>query len=101
MRRDALVALVGLHEAGGIHRDLKPANILLRQKAPQSAAVIGDWGLTYWGEGGAGVKTTGGCGTAAYMAPEMWEAGGEYGAAVDIFALGATVFELVTAQRLF
>jgi serine/threonine protein kinase len=78
-----------------IHRDLKPANILV---AKQGGVKIADFGIASAAtnlQSLAGVK-----GTLAYMAPEYWAKTPDISPAVDLFALGAVLFELVTGRQL-
>ena len=76
-----------LHENDIIHRDIKPENILLDSTG---CLKICDFG---WCAKGTETRTTF-CGTLDYMAPEMVMGAG-HTFAVDIWALGVLLFELV------
>ena len=100
-------ALDKAHRQGIVHRDLKPANIMLTK----SGAKLLDFGLakssslaSFGAEDATHRRslTQEGTilGTFQYMAPEQLE-GHEADARTDIFALGATLYEMATGKRAF
>jgi tetratricopeptide (TPR) repeat protein/tRNA A-37 threonylcarbamoyl transferase component Bud32 len=94
-------ALHAAHQAGIVHRDLKPGNVVLAESRGGLRAVVTDFGLARL-EAGEDSKHTpdltvqaGVVGTPAYLAPEQVE-GKEITAAVDIYAFGVVLYEMVT-----
>lgn len=85
-------ALDYAHSRGYIHRDLKPSNLLLDA---QGQTYLSDFGLAS-AIGSAGQAF----GTAAYMAPEL-AAGASADVRTDVYALGVTLYELLTGHRPF
>ena len=100
--QEMLAALGALHERGIVHRDLKPANIFLTRHGLK----LLDFGLARGemaeqGRADPQITETGAVvGTPHYMPPEQW-AQGPLSPACDIFALGAILYEMLTAKRAF
>ncbi len=83
------------HALGVIHRDLKPANILVNATTRQP--VIVDFSIAKLQDGLPITLTNEALGTAPYMAPEQLDRSrGPVTPATDVYALGATLYELLT-----
>jgi serine/threonine-protein kinase len=82
-------ALVHVHAKGIIHRDIKPANILWNPEIDE--AVLTDFGISC-----RLVETGKVAGTIPYLAPEAFD--GSLHPALDVFALAATLFHLITGE---
>ncbi len=97
MMREIALGVHHAHDRGLIHRDLKPANILL--DADQKP-LIADFGIARRVDATL-TETAGFAGTVPYMAPEQARAEKDLTKAVDIHALGAILFELLTGRTPF
>lgn len=97
--RDVLCGLAVLHRNGMVHRDVSPENIILSD----NGAVLIDFDalgmLTE--DSGIGKTTMVGefAGKPSYMSPEQFVAAPQ-SASVDIWAVGAVLYEALTGQRL-
>ena len=93
--------LAAAHARGIVHRDLKPENVFLRSDGGVKLLDFGLAKLQAPATPGASNAVTGViAGTAGYMAPEQ-ATGQEVDARADLFALGATLYEMLTGERAF
>ncbi len=93
-----LEALVAVHAAGVVHRDLKPSNIMVRADGTgRESVVLLDFGAA--ATIGDALECSEIVGTPHYMAPEQVLGGTD--ARVDVFAVGALLFEMLTGRKAF
>eukprot|EP00299_Pterocystis_sp_00344_P014003 c6923_g1_i2.p1 GENE.c6923_g1_i2~~c6923_g1_i2.p1 ORF type:complete len:560 (+),score=111.15 c6923_g1_i2:30-1682(+) len=80
-----------------IHRDIKPQNLLLTD-SPSPVVKIADFGFARIMKEGMMAVTM--CGSPLYMAPEVMQYK-SYDAKVDLWAVGAVLYELLTGSPPF
>ena len=104
-RYDRTVAWLGVqvaealhyaHQQGVLHRDIKPSNLLLDARGH---VWVTDFGLAKTQDGDELTRTGDVVGTLRYMAPERFN--GWSDPRSDVFALGATLYELLAFQPAF
>ncbi len=101
---EALDAIIEAHAAGLVHRDLKPANLFHTKLADGTIAIkVLDFGVVKETVADTQHLTVTGSsvGTPAYMAPEQVRAGGKVDARSDIWALGVTLYEIISGKLPF
>ena len=98
--RDAAKGLDFAHRKGLLHRDVKPANILVTGDEDEGErSLIADFGIARSIDDSHRLTAAGDVlGTLAYAAPEQLE-GRDVDARVDVYALGCTLFELLTGSK--
>ncbi|MFA6319185.1 MAG: protein kinase [Elusimicrobiota bacterium] len=96
--RGVCTALEFAHQHGVVHRDLKPANIMV---APDGAAKVMDFGVARQAKDALTKlsQTTTIAGTPPYMSPEQEQ--GMVGRETDIYALGVSLYQALTATLPF
>jgi serine/threonine protein kinase len=95
---DILVGIRSIHRRSYVHRDIRPETILMTGS-----------GKVYVGDFGTSALLPGGCplegplhqpvGTPHYMAPEFYQVPLEYDRAVDMWAFGVVLFEMVSRRE--
>ncbi len=93
--------LVHAHTRKVVHRDLKPENVMVETGPSGEVARIADFGIAVTvGGDDARITATGmAVGTPAYVAPEQASATGREDHRADQYALGVTLFEMLTGGR--
>lgn len=100
--RECLSALAFMHRAGFFHRDIKPENLLVSRLGANDDDIlckVADFGLAR--ETRSRPPFTDYVSTRWYRAPEVLLRAQKYGAAIDLWAMGAIMAELYSLRPLF
>ena len=96
---DCCHGLIALDHAGLIHRDIKPANVFLLRGPTGERAKLADLGLARSLSGEDKMTQTGASmGTPAFMSPEQANGDESIDIRTDLYALGATLYALLTGE---
>jgi serine/threonine protein kinase len=95
--KQALQGVAAAHRAGIVHRDLKPSNLMLTK---DGIVKVMDFGIAKRQGVTGATKASTSIGSPYYMAPEQI-LGRTVDCRTDVYALGITLYELVSGQRPF
>ncbi len=100
-------ALSEAHALGIVHRDLKPSNLFLTQRVDGSDCIkVIDFGISKATQGADGealgmTQSLTVLGSPLYMSPEQLASSRDVDSRTDIWALGVTLFELLSGEHPF
>jgi formylglycine-generating enzyme required for sulfatase activity/serine/threonine protein kinase len=101
LARQGALGLQCIHDHKLVHRDVKPSNLMLNR---QGQVKLLDLGLAKFEAGQAEQEVTAAehaVGTIEYMAPECFGGKGSVDIRADVYALGCTLFKLLTGRTPF
>jgi len=99
--RQVCRALAAAHARGIVHRDMKPENVFMAKQGASSIVKVLDFGISQAGTRDTRLTETGMImGTPSYMAPEQAR-GEKVDHRVDVYAIGALLYQMVTGERPF
>lgn len=93
-----LLGLSYAHQQGVVHRDIKPGNIIV---SPDGTAKLMDFGIARVSADPGLTQTGRTVGSLYYMSPEQIQGAPNLDGRSDLYSLGVTLYEMVTARRPF
>ncbi len=100
--RQVCHALVAAHARGIVHRDMKPENVFLVGEGANRRVKVLDFGISKAAQRNTNLTRTGMImGTPSYMAPEQARGDASVDQRADVYAVGATLYHLVTGKKAF
>ena len=90
--RQLISGISHAHERGIAHRDLKAENVMI---SSDGRLFIIDWGMSFFWHPAEALSQT--CGSPDYAAPEVYQKASYIGPELDIWALGVTLYAMVTS----
>lgn len=100
LAKQFFLALRALRRVRIVHTDVKPDNLLLSAEPDRATLRLADFGSAILSESGGAEDKSGYAQPRYYRAPEVM-LGQPYGAQIDIWSAGATLFEAATGRILF
>jgi eukaryotic-like serine/threonine-protein kinase len=99
----ACEAIAEAHSIGIVHRDIKPGNLFSTRGTDGSPCIkVLDFGIAKWSSASTEkMDVSQPMGSAPYMAPEQLAATNRVDPRTDVWALGATLFHLLTGKPPF
>ncbi len=100
----ACEALAEAHALGIVHRDIKPANLFLaRRPSGKPIVKVLDFGISKVPvtDRDDAIRTTSIIGSPTYMSPEQLTSSASVDARSDIWSIGVSIYELLTAKLPF
>jgi serine/threonine-protein kinase len=98
----ACIALAEAHAAGIIHRDLKPANLFVTRRLDGGPLVkVLDFGIAKAMHETLQLTHQSAMGSPGYMSPEQIQSARDVDVRTDIWALGVTLYQLLSARMPF
>lgn len=97
---DVADALAVAHAAKIVHRDVKPANVLLQPDSGGFRPLLTDFGIARLADAPSVTRTSQVVGTPYYLSPEVIS-GRKATSAVDVYAAGIMLYELLTGHPPF